>query len=173
MNDVLNAIKSRRSVKKYKSTSVPQEFIEKIAEAGTYAPTGRNRQSPVILAVTNKEKRDWLSSKNAEILGTDTDPFYGAPAVFVVLYDKSINTGIYDATLVMENLMLAANSLGLGCCWIHRAKETFETAEGKAFLKELGIVGDYEAVANCIVGYIDGEYPIARPRKEDYVYFVK
>ncbi len=173
MNEVLETIKKRRSVKSYKNTPVPQEMIEKIAEAGTYAPTGRNRQSPIILAVTNKEKRDWLSQKNAEILGVDQDPFYNAPVVFVVLFDKSVNTGIYDATLVMENMMLASHSLGLGSCWIHRAKETFETKEGKEFLKDLGIDGEYEAVGNCIVGYIDGEYPITRPRKENYVYFVE
>ena len=173
MNEVLENIKKRRSVKKYKDTQVPKEMVQKIAEAGTYAPTGRNRQAPIILAITNKEKRDWLSAKNAEILGTDSDPFYNAPVVFVVLYDRSINTGIYDASLVMENMMLAANSLGLGSCWIHRAKETFETEEAKTLLKELGIVGDYEAVGNCIVGYIDGEYPETRPRKENYIYYLE
>ncbi len=173
MNEVLEIIKNRRSVKKYKSTPVPQELIEKVAEAGAYAPTGRNLQAPIIIAISNKEKRDWLSQKNAEILGTDTDPFYGAPVVLVTLYDKSMHTGIYDASLVMENMMLAATALGLGSCWIHRAKEVFETEEGKAFLKELGISGDYEGVGNCILGYIDGDYPKMRPRKDNYIYYVK
>lgn len=173
MSEIIEAIKKRRSVKKYKSDMPSEEIIMQIAEAGTYAPTGRNRQAPIILAVTNKEKRDWLSAKNAEILGSDIDPFYNAPVVFVVLYDKSINTGIYDATLVMQNLMLAADSLGLGSCWIHRAKETFETEEAKSFLKSLGIDGEYEAVGNCVVGYIEGEYPNVRPRKENYIYYIK
>lgn len=173
MNEVLELIKKRRSIKKYKETPVPEELIEKVLEAGTYAPTGRNLQAPIIIAVTNKEKRDWLSSKNAEILGSDLDPFYGAPVVLITLYDKSINTGVYDASLVMENMMLAAVSLGLGSCWIHRAKEVFETVEGKEFLKELGIKGEYEGVGNCILGYTDGDYPITRPRKENYVYYVK
>ena len=173
MSEVLNTIIKRRSVKKYKNTPVPQELIEKITEAGAYAPTGRNLQAPIILAISNKEKRDWLSRKNAEILGIDQDPFYGAPVVLVTLYDKSINTGIYDATLVMENMMLAATALGLGSCWIHRAKEVFETDEGKAFLKELGILGEYEGVGNCILGYVEGDYPTTRPRKENYIYYVK
>ena len=173
MNEVLSEIKRRRSIKKYKSTQVPDEIIKQIAEAGTYAPTGKNMQAPIILAVSNKEKRDWLSRKNAEFLGSDTDPFYNAPVVLVVLFDKSIRTGIYDASLVMENMLLAASSLGLGGCWIHRAKEFFETDEGRSFLKDLGIKGEYEAVGNCIVGYIDGEYPKTRPRKENYIYYVK
>lgn len=172
MNEVLNALIERRSVKKYKDTPVPKELIEKIAEAGTYAPSGMNKQAPIIIAVTNKELRDRLSALNAEFRGVDTDPFYGAPAVLVVLYDKSVHTGIYDGSLVMQNLMMAAHSLGLGSCWIHRAKEVFETQEGKEILKDLGISGDYEGVGNCIVGYADGEYPAQKPRKENYVYYV-
>ena len=173
MNEVLKALIERRSVKKYKDTPVPKELLEKIAEAGTYAPSGMNKQASVILVVTDKEKRDWLSKINAQVRGIDTDPFYGAPAVLVVLYDKSVHTGIYDGSLVMQNLMLAAHSLGLGACWIHRAKETFETDEGKAFLRELGIEGDYEGVGNCIVGYADGEYPALKPRKDNYIYYVE
>lgn len=173
MNEVLKTLIERRSIKKYKSTPVPEELIEKIAEAGTYAPTGMNKQSPIIIAITNSEKRDWLSNMNKHVMGKDSDPFYGAPAVLVVLYDKSVHTGIYDGSIVMENMMLAAHSLGLGSCWIHRAKEVFETKEGKEFLKELGIKGEYEGVGNCIVGYCDQDYPETRPRKENYIYYVK
>ena len=173
MNEVLKALTERRSVKKYKDTPVPRELIEKIAEAGTFAPSGMNKQASIIIAVTNKELRDRLSKLNAEFRGVDTDPFYGAPAVLVVLYDKSVHTGIYDGSLVMQNLMLAADSLGLGSCWIHRAKEVFENPEGKEILKDLGISGDYEGVGNCIVGYIDGDYPAKKPRKENYVYYVE
>lgn len=172
MNEVLKALTERRSVKKYKDTPVPRELIEEIAEAGTYAPSGLNKQASIIIAVTNKELRDRLSALNAKVRGIDTDPFYGAPAVLVVLYDKSVFTGIYDGSLVMQNLMMAAHSLGLGSCWIHRAKEVFETPEGKEILKDLGIIGDYEGVGNCIVGYADGEYPKLKPRKENYVYYV-
>ena len=173
MSDILELIKSRRSVKKYKSDPVPKALIEKIVEAGTYAPTGKNWQSPIILAVTNKEIRDELSRLN---FGADpdkrVDPFYGAPCVLVVLADKSKHTYLYDGSLVMGNMLLAAHSLGLGACWIHRAKETFESAAGKAILKKLGIEGDYEGIGNCIVGYPDMT-PVDKPRKENWVYYVE
>lgn len=152
---------------------IPRETLEKILEAGTYAPTGMNRQSPIIVAITNKEVRDRLSALNAKIMGRDgIDPFYGAPVVVVVLADKDVRTYAYDGSLVMGNLMLAADSLGLGSCWIHRAKEEFETDEGKQILRDLGIEGDYEGIGHCILGYIDGDYPDVRPRKDRYIYFV-
>jgi len=173
MSDLIKEIISRRSVKKYKSDEVPKELIDKITEAGVYAPTGRNLQAPIIIAVTNKEIRDKLSKINADILGTDTDPFYGAPVVLIVLADKSVRTYCYDGSLVMSNLMLAAHSLGLGSCWIHRAKETFESEEGKKLLETLGIEGEYEGIGNCIIGYPDVEIPEAKPRKDNYVYYVK
>ena len=173
MSDILELIKSRKSVKKYKSDPVPKELIEKIVEAGTHAPTGRNWQSPIILAVTNKEIRDEIARLN---FGFDSDkrvdPFYGAPCVLVVLADKSKHTYLYDGSLVMGNMLLEAHSLGLGACWIHRAKETFESAEGKAILKKLGIEGDYEGIGNCVVGYPDMT-PVAKPRKENWIYWVE
>jgi nitroreductase len=110
---------------------------------------------------------------NAKILGTTSDPFYGAPAVLVVLADKSKSTAVYDGSLVMENLMLAAHALGLGSCWIHRAKEEFESVEGKEMLRSWGIEGDYEGIGHCIIGYQAGPTPETRPRKKDYVHFVK
>ena len=123
MNDIIKAMETRRSIRGYKEDMVPEELIAEVVEAGTYAATGMGRQSPIILAVTNKEVRDRLSRVNAEIMGTTSDPFYGAPVVLVVLADKSRPTYLYDGSLVMGNLMLAAHSLGLGSCWIHRAKD--------------------------------------------------
>jgi nitroreductase len=174
MNTTINDIVTRRSVKKYLDKSVAVELIEEIVKAGTYAPTGMNRQSPIIIAVTNKELRDRLSQINAKILGTDNDPFYGAPVVLVVLAKKDVNTRVYDGSLVMGNMMVAANSLGLGSCWIHRAKETFESAEGKEILQSIGISDDYEGIGNCIVGYAapDALKPQSE-RKPDYVTWVK
>ncbi len=171
MNEILNNIKTRRSIKKYKNDLVDQKIIDMITEAGTYAPSGMNKQSPIILEITNKEMRDKLSKINAKIAGMpeDFDPFYNAPVVLVVLANKDIPTYVYDGSLVMENMMLTAHSLGLGSCWIHRAKETFETEEGKQILKNLGIDGNYEGIANCIIGYSDME-PISHPRKEKYIY---
>ena len=170
--DAMQNLLTRTSTKKYKSDPVPKELIEKIVEAGTYAPSGLNKQSPIILAITDRQVRDELSKLNA---GKDpffrADPFYGAPVVLVVLADKSVPTYVYDGALVMENLMLAAHALGLGCCWIHRAKETFEMPEGKALLEKLGIQGEYEGIGNCIIGYKDGEFPV-KPRKENRVYYV-
>lgn len=173
MSDVLETIKSRRSIRKYKSDMVPQDKLEKIIEAGTYAATGMGKQSPIIVAVTNKELRDKLSAMNAKIMGTNTDPFYGAPVVLIVLADKSRPTYLYDGSLVMGNLMLAAHDLGIGSCWIHRAKEEFETPWGKELLKSLGIEGEYEGIGHCALGYVDGEYPKAAPRKENRVFYVK
>ena len=155
MSDVLETIKSRRSIRKYKSDMVPQDKLEKIIEAGTYAATGMGKQSPIIVAVTNKELRDKLSAMNAKIMGTNTDPFYGAPVVLIVLADKSRPTYLYDGSLVMGNLMLEAEAQGIGSCWIHRAKEEFESEEGKEILKSLGIEGDYEGIGHCVLGFAD------------------
>lgn len=173
MSEVINNMKTRRSIRKYKPDMIPEDVLNRIIEAGTYAATGMSKQSPIIIAVTNKEIRDKFSKMNAEIMGVDSDPFYGAPVVLIVLADKARPTYVYDGSLVMGNLMLAAHAEGIGSCWIHRAKEEFESAEGKAFLKSLGIEGDYEGIGHCVLGYTDGEEPKAMPRKENYVYCVK
>ncbi len=172
MNELLNTMKTRKSSRAFLDKEVPFELIEQIVEAGTYAPTGRNLQSPIIVAVTNKEVRDHLSKMNAAIMGSENDPFYGAPVVLIVLADKDVRTYIYDGSCVMENLMLAAHSLGLGSCWIHRAKEEFESEEGKALLKEWGIEGNYEGIGHVVLGYNEVE-PASKPRKDNYVYYVK
>ena len=165
---------TRRSVKKYRPDPVSKDLIKKIVEAGTYAPTGRNAQAPIILAVSNRQVRDELMKINAKVLGAEgSDPFYGAPVVLVVLAAKERNTRVYDGSLVKGNLQLAAHALGLGSCWIHRAKETFELPEGQAILKQLGIEGEYEGVGNCVIGYPDGDLPAAKPRKENWVYYVE
>lgn len=169
-NEVLSAIEGRRSVRAFKPDAVPQELIDRVVEAGTYAATGMNRQSPIVIEVTDRQTRDELSRLNGEIMGIDSDPFYGAPVVLIVLADKSMPTYVYDGSLVMGNLMLAAHALGLGSCWIHRAKEEFERPEGKALLAKLGIEGDYEGIGHCVLGYVDGDLPDAKPRKEDWVY---
>ena len=172
-SEVLKAICERRSVRSYKSAPVPQELIEQVVKAGTYAATGMNRQSPIILAVTNREMRDKLSKMNADVMGSDKDPFYGAPVVLVVLADKSVPTYVYDGSLVMGNMMLAAHTLGLGSCWIHRAKQEFDSPEGKEILAQMGITGDYEGIGHCILGYPEGGLPAEKPRKENSVYWMK
>ena len=131
MNEVLKSLKERRSCRSYKPDMVPQEILDQILEAGTYAPTGMGKQSPIIIAVTDKETRDKLSRLNAAVMGAFNDPFYGAPVVLVVLANTAVGTYKYDGSLVMGNLLNAAHALGLGSCWIHRAKEEFESEEGK------------------------------------------
>lgn len=171
--DAMVNLLTRRSIRSYRPDMLPREVIEKIAEAGTYAPTGMNRQTPIIVAVTNKELRDRMSRLNAAVLNMDSDPFYGAPVVLVVLAERSAPNHVYDGSLVMANLMLAAHAMGIGSCWINRAREVFDTDEGKAILRDLGIEGDYEGVGNCILGYTEGEEPQAKPRKENWVYWAE
>lgn len=173
MKDALTVMEERTSCRCYKDELVPDEIVDKILRAGTFAATGMNRQSPIIIAVSNKELRDKLSKMNAEIIGTDTDPFYNAPQVLVVLADKSIPTYIYDGSLVMGNMMNAAEALGVSSCWIHRARETFASDEGKAILKELGIEGDYEGIGNLVIGYDNNGKKEKSARKENYIYYVK
>ena len=169
MSEALEVMRQRRSVRSYKADPIPRELLEKVLEAGTYAPTGMGRQSPIILAVTDKALRDRIAKLNAAVMGRDNDPFYGAPAVLVVLADKSVPTYLYDGSLVMGNLLNAAHDVGLGACWIHRAKEVFASEESKAILRELGVEGDYEGIGNCIIGYAAAPLPEAKPRKEGYV----
>ena len=172
MNEILKTIKSRRSCRNFKPDMLPDDIIQQICEAGTFAPTGMNRQSPVIIAGKDKALRDKLSAMNANIMGKEGfDPFYNAPVILIVLADKSIPTYIYDGALVMQNLMLASESLGIGSIWIHRAKEEFNSEEGKAILKELGIEGDFEGIGHCAIGYRASDPKPASPRKENYIYY--
>ena len=173
-NVAMENLLTRRSVRQYTAEIPPREVIAEICEAGTYAPTGMNRQSPIIIAVTDRAIRDSLSRLNARVMGNDSiDPFYGAPVVLVVLADKNVHTYLEDGSLVMGNLLNAAHAKGLGSCWIHRAREVFEMPEGKQILADLGIEGDYVGIGNCILGYVDGDYPEARPRKDNWVYWME
>ena len=173
MGETLEVLKTRRSCRKYSDRLVPDEIIGKILEAGTYAATGMGKQAPVILAVTNKELRDRLSKMNAAVLGTDTDPFCGAPQVLIVLANRKVRTYLYDGSLVMGNMMNAAEDLGVSSCWIHRAKEVFDTEEGKEILKAYGIEGDYEGIGNLVIGYDDGGKNPPVPRKADYIHWAR
>ena len=172
MAETLTTLKTRRSCRAYKDELIEEEKLNAILEAGTFAATGMGRQSPIIIAVTDRAMRDRLSEMNAAILGRTGDPFYGAPELLIVLADKTVPTYLYDGSLVMGNLMNAAADLGVACCWIHRAKEEFESDEGKAILKSLGIEGDYEGIGHLILGYAAAPQPDPQPRKAGYVYRV-
>ena len=173
MNAIIENIKTRRSIRKFKSDPVPQELIDQVIEAGTYAASGRNRQPWAIIAVTNQEVRERLAKDNASFFDLSMkDPFYNAPVILIVLVKTTVPTRVADGTLALGNMMLAAHSLGLGSCWINRAYEEFEMPEWQEWLKEIGVEGEYEGVGHLALGYADME-PQTLPRKEGRVFYVK
>ena len=165
MNEVIRSMIERRSCRKFQDRQVDEAALQEILEAGTYAASGMGRQSPILVAVQDPEQVALLSKLNAAVMGSDKDPFYGAPMVVVVLADSSVRTCIEDGSLVIGNLMLAASTLGVASCWIHRAREVFRGEEGKALLKQWGLDEKYEGIGHCILGYRDGEKPEPPARK--------
>ncbi len=174
MNETLKVLETRRSCRAYRPELIEDEKLQEIIKAGTYAATGMGKQSPIIIAVTDKSMRDRLSKMNAAVMGqgAEFDPFYGAPELLIVLADKSVGTYLYDGSLVMGNMMNAAEALGVASCWIHRAKEEFDSAEGKEILQSLGIVGDYEGIGHLVLGYAAKPVNAPIPRKNNYVYYI-
>lgn len=174
MNETLNVLETRRSVRAFDPSRMPtDQLISEVVKAGEYAPTGRGMQSPRIVVITNKAVRDRLSQLNAEVMGVTSDPFYGAPVILLVLADRSRPTYLYDGSLVMGNLMNAAHAVGLGSCWIHRAREVFASEEGKQLLAQWGITDDYEGIGHVALGYALNEPAQAKPRKDDYTVWVR
>ncbi len=173
MNDMINTLLHRRSIRKFKPEQIKDEELNAVLEAGKYAPSGANQQSALFIVVQNKEMREKITKLNAAVLGKDIDPYYGAPTIILVLADKTKVTPIEDASLALGNMFNAAYSLGLGSCWVHRTKQMFESEEGKALLGKWGVAGDYVGVGACILGYPDCEHPKAAPRKDNFVVLVK
>ena len=173
MNESIKNLLERRSIRAYKKDLVPQETLDVILEAGEYSPSGMGQQSTLMVVTQNPELVAKLSKMNADVMGSKADPFYGAPTVIIVFSDSKMGTCVENGSLVMGNLMNAAHALDVDSCWIHRAKEEFESPEGKQILKDLGITGDYEGIGHCILGYADCEEPTATPRKENYVIFAE
>ena len=171
-NIILEAMKNRRSIRKFQSVPPPEDLIRQVMEAGIYAASSRGRQSAVIVEVKDKAVRDRLSEVNREIGGWDAgfDPFYGAPVCLIVLAPKAEANRVYDGSLVMGNLMLAAYAVGLATCWIHRAKETFEKPEWRDYLKSRGLQGEYEGIGICVLGTFEGDYPSVPPRKPNRIF---
>ena len=163
--DAMHNLLNRRSVRKYTDRQVPDELLDKVLETGLFAPTGMNTQNIYMVAVRDKETRDQMMRLNAAVMGRDGDPFYGAPCVIVVLGDADGYPVVENGSLVLGNLMNAAHAVGLGSCWIHRAKQTFETEEGKALLRKWGLPEKLVGIGNCILGFPE-EVPEARPRRE-------
>lgn len=175
MNDIIRAMEERRSIRKFKPDMPAKEDIDQIIEAGLYAANGMGKQATITVAVTNKELRDKLSSANCQIGGWEDgfDPFYGAPVILIVLADKNWENRVYDGSLVMGNMMLAAYSLGLGSIWIHRAKEEFEMPEYQQLLKDLNVEGEWEGIGHCAIGYAQGDLPKAAKRKDGRVFWAE
>ena len=175
MNEIIRAMEERRSIRSFKPEMPPKEVLQQIVEAGLYAASGKGQQAAIVVAVTNKVLRDKLAEENRRIAGVPegSDPFYGAPAVLVVLGRKDWPTHVYDGSLVMGNLLLAAHALGLGSIWIHRAKEEFEEPEYQQLLKDLGVEGEWEGIGHCAVGYLNGEAPAPAPRKPGRVFWAE
>lgn len=169
---VLECLETRRSVRKYQKRQVERPVLEQVLQAGTWAPTGMNRQSPVIVAVQKPETIAELSRLNAAVMGTAGDPFYGAPTVLVVLADPAVHTCVEDGSLVLGNLMNAAHALGLGSCWVHRAREVFASPEGRALLRTWGVPENYIGIGHCILGYAAEPLPEPKPRKKGYIRYI-
>ena len=174
MSELTKIIKERRSIRKFKPDMVSKDMIDQIIEAGIYAASGRGKQSPVVIAVTNKELRDRISSENCKIGGWEEgfDPFYGAPVILIVIADKEIPTAVYDGSITLGNMMLKAHELGLGSCWIHRAKEEFDSSFGKDILDKLGIKGNFEGVGHLALGHADCDLPAVPERNADRVFYI-
>ena len=171
MNEAMKTLYERRSIRRYQSKQITREELDAVVRAGVCAPSGKNGQSAIIVAVQDKATRDELSRLNAAVLGTQSDPFYGAPTVLVVLADANSPYAVEDGSIVLGNLMNAAKAIGLGSCWINRAKEVFASDAGKALLKKWGVEGDWIGIGHCILGYPDEE-PAMKTRKENYVTYV-
>ena len=173
MHEVLTALKTRRSIRKFRPDPIPQALLDEIMEAGLYAASGMDRQKSIILCITEPDVIARLSRANAQIAGykEGTDPFYGAPAVLVVRSPQEVPTALYDGSLVLANLMTSAHALGLGSCWIHRAREEFEQPAWQDFLRKLVLTDDFIGIGHCVIGYPD-EHPEASPRKGGRIFYI-
>ena len=169
----LEIIRTRRSYRSYKPEQITDEQLNAVLEAGTYAPTSRGLQSPFIVAIQNEELKARLAKMNAEIMGVTTNPYYDAPTYVLVFVPSDAPNGIQDASLVMENMMLAAHAQGLGSCWIHREREMFATEEGKELMQQWGLPEGLVGIAALALGYPNGEPSPAKPRKEGYTRVIR
>ena len=171
--DFLEIIRTRRSYRSYQPEQITDEQLNAVLEAGTYAPTSRGLQSPFIVAIQNEELKARLAKMNAEIMGVTTNPYYDAPTYVLVFVPADAPNGIQDASLVMENMMLAAHAQGLGSCWIHREREMFATEEGKELMQQWGLPEGLVGIGALALGYPDAEPSPAKPRKEGYTRVIR
>ncbi len=172
MSEALAALLERRSIRAYKPEQITDAELQSVLSAGLAAPSAIDRQPTVLLVVQDKQTIKKLSELNASVMGKDIDPFYGAPTVIVVLSDRNVPTYIEDGALVLGNLLNAAQALGLGSCWINRAREVFEMPEAREILRKKGIGDEYIGIGHCILGYPDGQKPAARTVHDGRVFYI-
>lgn len=173
MNDIIKTMIERRSCRTYKNEQISDAELTDILTAGEWAPSGMGAQSPILVALQNPEVIAKVSKLNAEVMGNNMEPFYGAPTVVIVFADRSKITYTEDGALAMGNMMNAAHSLGVASCWIHRATQVFDTPEGKTLMKDWGVPEGYIGIANCILGYAGAPLPEGKIRKDNYIIKVK
>jgi nitroreductase len=173
MNETMNSLLGRRSIRSFRAEQIKDEELSAVLEAGKYAPSGANQQSALFIVVQDPRTLARLAQMNLAVMGGDSDPYYGAPTLILVLADQSKVTPVEDASLALGNMFNAAYSLGLGSCWVHRTRQMFESEEGRALLERWGVVGDYVGVGSCVLGYPAGEHPEAAPRKDGFVVMVR
>lgn len=172
-NEVLETLEKRRSIRAYSKEQIKDEELDAILKAGTFAPTSRGMQSPFIVAVQNKEMANELRKMNSGIMGTESDPYYGAPTIILVFVPEDFANGIYDGTCILENMMIAAASINIGTCWIHREAEMFATTEGKELMRRMGLPEGLKGVGALAVGYAAAEPAPAKERKKDYTRIIR
>ena len=172
-NSVIKSLMERRSIRFFKPDKIEEELLDTVLEVGTYAASGMNKQSPIIVVIHDEPTKDRIRKMNMQVMGVPKrERFFGAPTLIIVFADKNVHTHVEDGSLVMGNMMNAAHALGLGTCWVHHAREEFETEDGIALRREWGISDDYVGIAHLVIGYPDCENPEPKPRKEKYIYKV-
>ncbi len=172
-NEILKAIRERRSIRRYKPDQVTDEELQTVLEAGTWAATGMGKQDPWIVAVQDSAVCDRLRAMNAEVMGTTSDPYYGAPTIVLVFASRDWGNNVKDGSLVLGNMMLAAHSIGLASCWINREDVMFATEEGKQLLKDWGLPEDVVGIGALALGYAASHPHTVKPRKEGYYRVIK
>lgn len=173
MTEIEKILCERRSCRKYKEEQIPRDVLDRILKCGTYAPSGKNKQSAVIVVIQDRNTIEEIGKINSSFFIPDVDPFYGAPTLVVVFANKNIRTHVQDGSAVISNIIHAAYGLGVDSCWIHRAKETFDTEFGRALMEKWGLGENYVGVGNVILGYRDGDLLQPKPRKENYIIFAE
>mgnify|MGYP002860643904 CR=1 FL=1 len=172
-NEVLKAIRERRSIRRFQDKQITDEELTAVLEAGTWAATGHGTQNPWIVAVQEPQLMQRLSAVNAEIMGVTSDPYYGAPTMVLVFASADNYNRERDGSLVLGNMMLAAHSIGLASCWINRVDEMFQRDDLQALLKEWGLPDGLVGIGSLALGYAASQPRTVKERKADYYRIIK